>query len=109
VEKGKASAELGNPQEALQLLRRHNRLFCELAVIVRRAKYNTEGAVIMGAAIQRQRIGSVPELAERAGIPYQTLYKRLSVDFGSATVDCLRALIKASGMTDDELLKVVRG
>lgn len=77
--------------------------------MARRTKYNTEGAVIMGAAIQRQRIGSVPELAERAGIPYQTLYKRLSVDFGSATVDCLRALIKASGMTDEELLKVVRG
>lgn len=72
----------------------------------RRAKYNKQGAIIMGAAGKNAKIFSVPELAEKTGIPYRTLHNRLSVDFGRTTADELRSLFKITGMTGEEQAEV---
>lgn len=77
--------------------------------MARRAKYNTEGALIMGAAGIHSKIFGCVELAERTGIPYQTLHKRLAEDFGSTSFNNLKALIKATGMTDTEIILLMRG
>lgn len=63
----------------------------------------------MGAASLHSKIFGTAELAERTGIPYQTLHKRLAVDFGSTSFDNLKALIRASGMTDTEILLLMKG
>ena len=74
----------------------------------RRAKYNRQGTLIMGFAAYHTGINSVPELAERTGIPYQRLYSRMSVNFGQTTVDELRAIFRVSAMTEEEIGKVLR-
>lgn len=73
----------------------------------RRAKYNKQGEIIMGAAGYNARIFSVAELAENTGIPYRTLHKRLSDDFGKTTAYEMRAIVKAIGMTGEEIKGVL--
>ena len=77
--------------------------------MARRTKFTADGARVMSAAGSHLKIFGVPELAERSGVPYQTLRKRLSVDFGRTTVDDLRALVRTTRMTDTELVELVRG
>lgn len=74
--------------------------------MARRAKYNKEGELIMGAAGKNARIFSVPDLAERSGIPYRTLHKRLSEDFGRTTAYELKSIFRAAGMTGEEQAEV---
>ena len=74
----------------------------------KRARYNKQGDLIMGCAAYHRRIHSVPELAQVTGIPYQTLHKRLSCDFGRTTADELRAMFRAAAMTDQEIAEVMK-
>lgn len=72
----------------------------------KRSIYNKQGALIMGAAGYHRGIFGVPELAKVTGIPYQTLHKRLCVDFGRATGDEIKAMFRGAGMTGEEIAEV---
>lgn len=76
--------------------------------MARRAKYNKEGELIMGAAGKNAKIFSAPELAEKTGIPYRTLHNRLSVDFGRTTAYELKSIFRAAGMTGEEQAEVFK-
>ena len=75
----------------------------------KRAQFNREGAIVMGAAGMYARIFSVPELATRCGIPYQTMHKQMSSDFGRVTINNFRAIVAHSAMTDDDIIRIIRG
>ena len=71
--------------------------------------YNREGDYLIACANYRARIRSIGTLALRAGIAYTTLRKRIIENFGGMTFSEFRALVCASGMTDEEIVKLVRG
>lgn len=74
----------------------------------RHVSYNKQGDRIMGCAAYHRGIHTVPDLARETGIPYQTLHKRLSGDFGRTTADELRAIFRVAGMTSEEIAEVWR-
>lgn len=74
--------------------------------MARRARFNRQGEIIMGAAASHAKIFSTVELSEKTGIPYQKLHRRLSGDFGMTTADELRAIFKVTGMTEQEIAEV---
>lgn len=76
--------------------------------MARRVRYNKQGETIMGVAGRNAKIFTVPDLAERTGIPYRTLHKRLSEDFGRTTANELKALIRVTGMNAEDLAEVFR-
>ena len=76
--------------------------------MARRAIYNKDGEIVMGAAGAHARIFGVPALAERVNIPYQTLHKYMKDNFGSVTFERFKELVKATGMTDAEIINLVR-
>ena len=75
------------------------------------ATFNKEGEIIMGAAAYHTKIFSVSELSHITGIPNSTLASKVSSNggFGNTTIDCFRAIVKAAGMTDEEIVQVVKG
>ena len=72
------------------------------------ARYNKQGEVIMSSLAYHRKIFSVPEFSKITGIPYQTLHRRLCVNFGRATADEIRAMIKGAAMTGEEIEEVFR-
>lgn len=72
---------------------------------VRFGGMNKQGHYLMGIANKRLKVDKLPALAERTGIPYQTLYRRFYKDFGKATFDEVKALIRVLHASNEELVE----
>ena len=72
----------------------------------RRATYNRQGQIIMGAAGYFAGIYSVEKLAEETGIPYRSLHTWLCEDFSAVKFSNLSRIIKATGMTSVDVNKL---
>lgn len=63
---------------------------------------NPQGCYLMGIAAIRLRITKLPALAERTGIPYQTLHRRFYGNFGQTRADELKAIFRVLRMNGEE-------
>lgn len=68
---------------------------------------NHQGKLIMAAGAL-MGYNTVPKLAKATGIPYQTLHKDLTNDFGSMTAARLRAVIRATHMKQEMILELIK-
>lgn len=67
----------------------------------------TEASIIMGAAL-RLRIGKQKELADRMGLKSATLSAQLK-EPGGIPFRTLRQYVEATKMSDEEIVRLVRG
>lgn len=70
-------------------------------------RLNRQGAIIISAG-SLAGYNTIPKLAKAAGIPYTTLLRDLTVDFGSMTTDRLRAIVRITRMKPNQILEIVK-
>lgn len=66
-----------------------------------------EGKFIKKAAYAND-IENLRQLSRECGIPYERLYRRMQ-DFSQTRLYELRAIVEAAGLTDEQVVRLVRG